>query len=756
MSQRRNPFHFSMLVVAATLAIAGLLVSRHPSVTAQSPPLLAGPSSSGPIAITPDGKFVWVVNPDKNSVSQINVQNDANQKAAEIPVLEGPSNLTISPDGHWVYVTDTISGHVTFIDTTSSPPSVFANIGVGTEPYGLALTPTGSRLYVTNARSNSISVLDTANFRVLFTIDRVGPEPRGIAITNSGTGNDANEMIYVTQFLASDRENTLVGADNSKEGRVTVLSAADNRVVSEVVLNPIANTGFLANGDALNHIPANADSTVFTVPTGAFPNMLNSIVINGSHAYVPNNAASPNGPVRFNVNVQPFLSVIDLTTNQEGQANGAIQTINMNRGINFEPAGSLFLSVPWAIAFKHNAGEGYVVSSASNMVVKVVLDANGTPTINAPLNATDPGSVVRIPVGQNPRGIAINANDTRAYVMNEVSRDVSVIDLTSNRVVATVQASDLPAPGTQDATVLLGKAVFHSSTGINLPQLGSLGTLPLRLSSNGWSSCFACHPFGLTDGVVWIFASGPRRTLPLNGTFAPGDPTDIKILNYSGIFDEVQDFEANIRGVSGGLGLITLADGTTPDPNVTPFNPPNTGRSPYLDALALYVAVGIHTPNSPLAEADPNSPLGEEIAYGRSLFNQAGCATCHGGAGWSSARHDGLALPPPAAEISNTELIRFLKKVGTFDATAKNEIRATGAAPLGADGFVPPSLLGAFALGPFLHNGAAPTFENILENVTHRSAGTNGTDTLADARDRAALVTFLKSIDSTTPPFAIR
>jgi YVTN family beta-propeller protein len=363
---------------------------------------------------------------------------------------------------------------------------------------------------------------------------------------------------------------------------------------------------------------------------------------------------------------------------------------------------------------------------------------------------------VRIPVGQNPRGIVINAADTRAYVMNEVSRDVSVIDLTSNQVMATVPSSDLPQAGTPDATVLLGKAVFNSSTGINLPSLGPLGTVPTRLSSEGWSSCFACHPFGLTDGVVWIFASGPRRALPLNGTFAPGDPTDIKILNHSGIFDEVQDFELNIRNVSGGMGLITLADGTTPDPNVTAFTPPNTGRSPHLDALAQYIALGIHTPRSPLSEVDPASPLGQEIAYGRQLFGQAGCATCHGGPGWSSARHDGLALPPPATEISNTELIRFLKKVGTFDATAKNEIRATGAAPLGADGFVPPSLLGDFALGPYLHNGSALTFDNVLENVTHRSAGTAGTDTLADARDRAALVTFLKSIDTSTVPFAIQ
>ena len=180
------------------------------------------------------------------------------------------------------------------------------------------------------------------------------------------------------------------------------------------------------------------------------------------------------------------------------------------------------------------------------------------------------------------------------------------------------------------------------------------------------------------------------------------------------------------------------------------------GRSPHLDALALYVATGIRTPNSPLGKVDPDSPLGQQIAYGRTVFDAAGCAACHGGPGWSSSRRGTLVQPPPASEISNTELIRFLKKVGTFDANARNEIRATGAAPLGADGFNPPSLLGAHALAPYLHNGSALTFDNVLENVTHRSAGSGGTDMLTDSRDRAALVLFLKSIDATTPPFALR
>ena len=37
-------------------------------------------------------------------------------------------------------------------------------------------------------------------------------------------------------------------------------------------------------------------------------------------------------------------------------------------------------------------------------------------------------------LGADPRGIVLNSKDTRAYVMNYVSRDVTVIDITSTRM----------------------------------------------------------------------------------------------------------------------------------------------------------------------------------------------------------------------------------------------------------------------------------------------------------------------------------
>jgi YVTN family beta-propeller protein len=708
-------------------------------------------TSSGPIQITPDDEDVWVANPDRNSVTRIDVKHDRNRKRDEVKVGVEPHGIAISPDGERVYVANSVSGTVSVIRTGSDHPKVSKTIHVGTEPYALALTPNGDKLYVANARSNDISVIDTDKLKVVHTLtteDGVGLEPRALAVTSDGDGSDKDEKLYVTSFLAVDKPGKTIGADDYKEAHVSVFSTRRDRFLHTVVLNPLANVGFNSNGNTLAGIAPGAN---FDQPTGAFPNQLNSIVIKGDHAYLPNTAASPNGPVRFNVNLQSFLSVIDLATDTEGA------TINMNKGINLEAASPtrVFLAVPWAAAFEHGSNTGYVVASASNLIVKVDLDANGAPTIHAPAAAGDPGAVVRVFVGQNPTGIVINSKDTRAYVTNEVSHDVSVVDLSSHQVMATVASSDLPAPGSDAARLLIGKAVFNSSTGVSLPSLGV--NIGARLSNGGWSGCVSCHPFGLTDGVVWMFATGPRRTLQLNGTFNPHDPNDMKMLNHSAIRDEVQDFELNTRAVQGGLGLITLADGTTPDPNVANFTPPSAGRSEPLDDMALWVARGVPTPLSPFAQArehgDDDDHDDRLVERGRKLFASARCASCHGGPGWSVGRRN-FTPPPDPSILKGPQVIGALRSVGTFDPAAANEVRdVLSPAALGADGFVPPSLLGAHAFPPYLHNGSAPTVLAVLDLVPHRSAGTGGVDMLAGARDREALARFVESIDASTKPF---
>ena len=226
-------------------------------------------------------------------------------------------------------------------------------------------------------------------------------------------------------------------------------------------------------------------------------------------------------------------------------------------------------------------------------------------------------------------------------------------------------------------------------------------------------------------------------------------------LNWSAERDEQEDFELNIRAVSGGLGMIVLADGITQDPAVTNFVPlANGGRNQLLvrgvggwDALKAFVQFGIRSPISPVSPVDP------DVTAGRALFTSANCQQCHGGPQWTTARI--RFTPPPGPGLVNAagELIGELRNVGTFNPAAFNEVRQNAAPPLGADGFVPPSLLSIHAFPQtFFHNGAATSLDEVLNNVTHRSAGTSGVDTLTNASDRARIVRFLLSIDAATPP----
>ncbi len=758
---------WSWAIVSRCLTVA--VVGFGLAAGGDEEPQLGRPTSSSPVAISSDDRFLWAVNPDNGSVSVLKVGGDVNRKVAEIAVGAEPQRVAITPDNRKVYVTNQRSGTLSVIDAETL--RVVKTIKVGTEPLGCALTPDGERLFVANSSSDDVSVVETHADVVIRTIAGVGPKPSGVAVTGGPLGRN---KVYVTQFLAQLRNDARSveekeGRDDGKEGRVTVIDAASGRVLKVVSLNPLADTGFKSNGSVLDRVPPTSPAT-FTFTTAAFPNLLQSIAIRGDRAYLPNTAASPNGPSRFNVNVQGFLSVFDTRLDVDSG-----QTINMNRGVDREPVGKrLFITNPVAAAFKRSGREGFVVAAAVNRLVRVVLDAAGTPTINAPTSDGDPGNVVRIEVGKNPQGVVLNSTDTRAYVMNYVSRDVSVVDISgdpsSYREIARLSSASLPAPGTLEAAIHRGHELFNTS-------VGPPGTVPEssppagRMSNFGWGSCFSCHPNGLTDGVTWMLG-GPRQTVSMESTFQHPQPASCvlnanfapmlpscaqRMQNFSAGREEIGDLELNIRGLSGGQGLIARADGSQ-DPCVFSLRRPagstcpdgtdtTTGRSADLDAIVAYLAFGVRAPISPPAHGD--------VAGGRALFAQAHCQSCHGGPNWTRSRVD--YTPPPApSEIVDGQLVRFLFTVGTFDPDGFNEVRAGQTSILvapGAAGFNIPSLLSVFAGAPYLHNGSAQGLEDVLENVTHRSTGTGGTDTLGDPNDREALAHFLRAIDASTPPF---
>jgi YVTN family beta-propeller protein len=798
MRSRRKGWGWVLVLGAAALAgswgAGDLWMGRvFRPATAQG---AASPTHASPIAITGDNAEVWSVNPDNNSVSVFNVAGDANVKVAEVAVGIEPWCVAITPNNAKVYVTNMASGTVTVINRSTR--AVLKTIKVGTEPFGCALS--GTKLYVTNQSSDDVSLINTSTDTVVKTIRPVGPKPRGIAVSADGT------KVYVTQFLSqspADGETRPLtqteGADDGRVGRVTVLDGVGNRPIKVIQLNPINVQFFFSDGDTLGRQPLTG---VFDNPTKAFPNLLESIVIRGNRAYVIGTCSSPNGPFRFNVNVQSCVSTIDTTQDVE------IKTVNMNEGVNFEPNGvKLFNTNPFALEFKHSVPEGFVAIAATNRLLRVNLNGQGVPTINPPdalLNPGDPSPIVRIQLrdpndptevadvqdlagGKNPRGLVINADDTRAYVMNFLSRDVAVVNISGNnpalyKTLVRMPSAALPGAGTTDEIVQRGKYLFNTAIGPEGKEANSKRPAGL-MSDFGWGSCYGCHPQALADSVTWMFADGPRQAISMESTFefpvnpalivngAPKLPdSHMRALNWSAIRDSVQDFERNIRAVSGGGGLIReagLAEGAAGLANIPDFlcapgtsppcKTPNTGRDPDLDAIATYLALGVRAPISPVSSG--------VVKKGRVLFETAGCHTCHGGPNWTNSILD-FAPPPALAQINDAQLSKFLCRVGTFDAglfTAPgNEIRANNIANVAARGvlgFNPPSLIAVFNSAPYLHSGAAPTLDAVIDDslpgVTHRKAGlaVGVDDVLTDPRDRKALVKFLQSIDRTTAPF---
>jgi YVTN family beta-propeller protein len=87
--------------------------------------------------------------------------------------------LAITPDGKHVYVTN--YGDTTVSVITTATGAVSAPITVGKNPILAAITPDGKHAYVTNQGETTVSVITTATGAVSAPIT-VGKIPTGVAI----------------------------------------------------------------------------------------------------------------------------------------------------------------------------------------------------------------------------------------------------------------------------------------------------------------------------------------------------------------------------------------------------------------------------------------------------------------------------------------------------------------------------------------------------------------------------------------------
>lgn len=313
-------------------------------------------------------------------------------------------------------------------------------------------------------------------------------------------------------------------------------------------------------------------------------------------------------------------------------------------------------------------------------------------------------------VGFAPEGLALTADDRYLYVEAFMSREVVVYDVTSfaqiPEPVATIPITDGEP---LDAEVALGKVLFNDS-------------FDVRLSRDGYLACAHCHLDGESDRRTWDFTDrgeGMRNTITLlgHGGDAHGP------MHWSANFDEVHDFENDIRGPQSGMGLMPDVDFET-GTRSEPLGDPKAGLSAPLDALAAYVATLDAFPRSPYRNADGS--LTVEAEAGRVLFESPalGCTSCHSG-----PRLTDSAFVAPGVPL--------LHDVGTI--TAASGQRLGG--PL--TGIDTPTLHGLWNNAPFLHDGSATTVLEVIE-----SAGdTHGSVSGLSEQQRAELAAYLLSLE---------
>ena len=599
---------------------------------------------------------VWVVNPDNNSVAAVNAR--VNKRMLEIPVGASPRALAFAPGGD-LWVTNKDGHSISVIDTDQLKRVDTLSLPRGSQPHGLVFSPDDRYAYVVLEATGEVAKLNVSNGQVLQRL-AVGPNPRGVAITADGRG------LLVSRFITPPLPGeSSADVDLNGGGAEVVVVDANNMAIYRTI-----TLGHSALSD--------------TDQQGAgIPNYLSAAAISpdGRDAWIASKQDNigrgmmRNGqPLNFENTVRAIASFVSL--------DNLVENLDMRVDFDDSSVGSA--------ALYHSNGVYLFVALETSREVAVMNALNGT-------------ELFRIAVGLAPQGLALSDDGLTLYVKEFMGRSVSTVDLkpliNSGQLSAPVIANtNTVTKEVLSAQVKSGKQLFYDAK-------------DPRLARDSYMSCASCHNDGGQDGRVWDMSDlgeGLRNTISLKGRGGMKHG----MLHWSANFDEVQDFEQQIRELSGGTGLMQDRDyfaGSRSEP----LGDAKAGISSDLDNLASYVASLKRVSPSPFRQSD--GQLTGLAETGKTLFAQQ-CQDCHGGAAFTRS--------------SSGEPV---KDVGTLTQASGNRL---GQALYGID---IPSLRNAWATGPYLHDGSAQTIRTAIE--AHE-----GMEATSDQLD--ALVAYVRQIGS--------
>ena len=636
---------------------SGALRSRSFTQAVYLPATPKQPAASTNLLV--ENNRLWVVNQDNDSVSVFDIASNA--KLGEVPVGTAPRSIARAPNG-LLWVSNKQSANISVIDPATRAVVTTLALPRGSQPFGIVMSPTANAAFVVLEAGAQLRKFDTGSYAQIGSA-AIGPNARHVSVTADGA------KLYVSRFItpALPGESTAnVAPTASTGGEVLQLDAVTLGLVRTIVLQHSDKPDTENSGRGI-------------------PNYLGAAVISpdGTQAWVPSKLDNiKRGGLRdttglnFQNTVRAVSSRINLTSNSEDLAARVdLDNASMASAAVYEPRG-VYL---------------FVALETSREVAVV--------------NAFSGAELFRIDVGRAPQGLAVSPDGKALYVNNFMERTVSVrslVPLLERGEFDLPPTALLASVGTEKLTpaVLLGKQLFYDAR-------------DTRLARDRYMSCASCHNDGGHDGRVWDLTSlgeGLRNTIALRGRGGAQG-----FLHWSNNFDEVQDFEGQMRALAGGTGLMSDTDfnaGT----RSTPLGDRKSGRSTDLDALAAYVA-SLNTFDA--APARPSAAaLSGNATLGKTVFATLNCASCHGGAGFTNSGENTLS------------------DIGTLKPSSGS--RLYGA----LTGIDVPTLRDVWATAPYLHDGSATTLEDAVRAHNGVFVG--------DA-DLTMLVAYLKEIGSDEP-----
>ena len=598
--------------------------------------------SSSSIHFHPSRNQVWNVNPDNNTVTVIDTLSFS--KLAEITVGDQPSALAFAANGN-VWVTNKQANSISILDADEwrvldtiqlsnlATPSA-STLGTSIRPHGIVIDK--GHAYVVLENTNQVLKISTADQQVVALTDTVD-RPRHISQSVDGSQLFVNA--FITPLVLDE------GSDTPD---------ASNGVASISLLNVTDLS--LQKTIRMQH--SNAEATENSGP--GIVNYLGAMTLHpaGDDGYIPSKQDNIlSGRIRngvdlsFDQAVRAVSSRIDLIDEQE--------------------------TVLDRIDHDNASVASAAVYGPYGIHLFTALEGNRQVAVS---NTTTDSEILRFDVGRAPQGLALSANGQILAVHNFMERSVELFDIrnivdTGGNEVVPLARIDTVSNERLTASVLHGKQLFYDSADD-------------RLAALDYMSCAACHNEGDHDGRVWDFTQfgeGLRNTTSLRGKAGTGQG----LLHWTGNFDEVQDFEGQIRGFAGGTGLMETADflnGTRSEP----LGDPKAGLSSDLDDLAAYLESLAEPDVSPLYSPEG---LSEQAQFGAQLFQEKACASCH------------------ASSIFTDSPQGFRHDVGTLTTASGERLSEF------LDGLDTPTLLGLWSSAPYLHDGSAPTLEQAI--VSH-------------------------------------